>query len=522
MENHFFGRELKSRPTLGIKGWAARRLARRYARKHRKEAGAGIYYQAAVFQALIARAEYTAFGKEHHFHEVLTYADFRQAVPIRDYEGHRPYIERIIEGEKSVLWPGRPKYFAKTSGTTSGVKYIPITRESLPHHLTAARNVLLAYIHRRGDGRLAEGKMIFLSGSPELECVGGIPTGRLSGIVHHHIPAYLLRNRLPSPRVNRIEDWEAKIEAIVEETRHQDLALISGIPPWLQNYFEVLLARTGKATVKEVFPSLEIIIHGGVNFEPYRAVLSQMVGPGVEWVETYPASEGFIAYQDTADPDEGLFLNVNAGMFFEFIPLDRLDEDPPPRYSLEQVDKDVNYAVVLSSNAGLWGYLLGDTVRFTSLNPYRIKVTGRTHHFISAFGEHVIAEEVERAIAEAAQQLGLRVREFHVAPYVPREASEKPRYDWFIEPEGEPSVPADVLADFLHRALAEQNIYYADLRKGDILAHPRVWWVRRGGFADYMKRIGKLGGQNKPPRLANHRRVADALAAHALSTMPDA
>ncbi len=506
----------KGRKGLGIKGRVAWWLARRYARKHRKEANAAAYYQAAVFQELVSRAEYTAFGKEHSFHEILTYSDYQQAVPVRDYEAFRPYVQRIIRGEKNVLWPGRPKYFAKTSGTTSGVKYIPITAESLPHHLRTARNTLLSYVYRCRDPKLAEGKMIFLSGSPELEKVGGIPTGRLSGIVHHHVPSYLTRNRLPSWKVNVIKDWEAKIEAVVEESRQLDLMLISGIPPWLQNYFEVLLDRTGKTTVKEVFPSLRVVVHGGVNFVPYAPVLSRLVGGGVEWVETYPASEGFIAYQDTDNPDDGLFLNVNAGMFFEFIPVNRLNDDPPPRYSIEQVKVGINYAIVISSNAGLWGYLLGDTVRFTSVNPYRIKVTGRTHHFISAFGEHVIAEEVENALSEASRRCGVCVREFHVAPYVPTNPHEKPRYEWFIEPEKSAHFEVTAFAEALQQALAKQNIYYADLVRGEIVALPRVVILRRGAFASYLKRIGKLGGQNKPPRLANHREMAQGLGSYAL------
>ena len=498
---------------MTIKQWGARWLARRYARRHRREQESAVYYQSLTLHALLAEAEYTAFGKAHGFHDIMTYDDYRRTVPIRDYEGLKPYIERIIAGEADVLWPGRPLYFAKTSGTTSGVKYIPLTKASLPSHLNTARNVLLAYLQRHPDSRLVEGKMIFLSGTPELEPVGGILTGRLSGIVHHHIPAYLRRNRLPSFEVNMIEDWEQKIEAVVKETLNAPMTLISGIPPWLQNYFEVLLERTGKSTVKEVFPSLEVVIHGGVNFEPYRAVLTEMVGPGVEWIETYPASEGFIAYQDTADPDEGLFLNVNAGMFFEFVPVERLHDPRPPRYALDNVEKDVNYAVIISSNAGLWSYLLGDTVRFTSLNPFRIKVTGRTHHFISAFGEHVIAEEVEQAMTEAARTFGLRLREFHVAPYVPTAAGEKPRYEWFLELEkgGLPDVAQ--VARYLHEALAQQNIYYADLVRGEILDVPRIYPLPEGTFTQYLKQAGKLGGQNKPPRLANHREVADALLA---------
>ncbi len=496
---------------MRLKRWGARWLARRYVRRHRRELEAATYYQSLTLHALLSQAEYTAVGKEHHFHDMVTYDDFRRGVPIRDYEGMRPYIGRIIEGEKDVLWPGRPLYFAKTSGTTSGVKYIPLTRESLPTHLHTARDVILSYLARHPESRLVDGKMIFLSGTPELQTVGGIPTGRLSGIVHHHIPAYLQRNRLPSFSVNMIDDWERKIAAIVEETLGEPMTLISGIPPWLQNYFEALLERTGKRTVKEVFPSLEVVIHGGVNFEPYRAVLTEMVGPGVEWIETYPASEGFIAYQDTADPEAGLFLNVNAGMFYEFIPLDRLDQPRPPRYSIDNVAPGVHYAVIINSNAGLWGYLLGDTVRFTSLDPFRIRVTGRTHHYISAFGEHVIAEEVEEAMTSAARAFGFRLREFHVAPYVPATSGEKPRYDWFLELEGGAATDVAALARYLHRALADRNIYYADLMRGEILDVPRIYLLPEGAFTQYLKQTGKLGGQNKPPRLANRRAVADAL-----------
>lgn len=465
--------------------------------------------QAQVFAELMRGVAGTAFGREHGLGAGTTVAEFRAAVPVRDYEGLKPWMERAVAGEADVVWPGKPLYFCKTSGTTSGAKYIPLTRASLPNHIGSARNALLAYIAETGKADFVDGMMIFLQGSPELaETKGGVPLGRLSGIVAHHVPAYLQKNRLPSYETNCIEDWEEKVEAIVRETAGEDLRLISGIPSWVQMYFERLLAYTGKATVKEVFPRFELFVYGGVAFEPYRQRFEQLIGGAVPIVELYPASEGFLAYQDS-QTEEGLLLNTADGIFFEFIPADQYFDEQPPRLGVEEVEVGVQYAVVLSSNAGLWAYDIGDTVRFVSLDPPRIVVTGRIKHFTSAFGEHVIAEEVEAAMRAAVAAAGGVVNEFHVAPEV-APAEGLPFHEWLVEFE---SLPVDLqaFAAALDQNLQAANPYYRDLITGSVLRPAVLTPLPAGAFHEAMRRRGKLGGQNKIPRLANDRTFATQL-----------
>ncbi|TNE50294.1 MAG: GH3 auxin-responsive promoter family protein [Bacteroidetes bacterium] len=486
------------------------------ARRIDRMAANAIADQEAIFHQLVRRARNTAFGRDHRFSEIQDYAGFVEAVPVRDYEELKPYIERVKAGEPDVLWPGRPAYFAKTSGTTSGAKYIPMSRESTPLHFGTARDALFNYFARTGNGRWLDGKLIFLSGSPEVEDLNGVPTGRLSGISNHLVPAWLRTNQLPSWNTNCIEDWEEKVERIVDETLKADMRLISGIPPWVQMYYERLLDRTGKANIREIFPNYSVFVYGGVNFEPYRAKLEALVGAPVDTVETYPASEGFIAFQDRF-PAEGLLLNTRAGMFFEFIPMDADFHDNPKRIWLKDVEIGVNYVLVLHTNAGLWGYNIGDTVRFVSKDPYRLVVTGRVKHFISAFGEHVIGKEVEEAILPVAQAEGAGIIEFTVAPQVNPPEGGLPYHEWFVEFDTKPAdLPAFAAA--IDRALREQNIYYDDLITGGILRPLVIRPMRRDAFREYMKTQGKLGGQNKVPRLANDRKIADALMPYVYSS----
>lgn len=458
---------------------------------------------------LVRTARNTAFGQDHDFASIRTYDDFKARVPIVDYEGFRPYADRFRDGEANVSWVGRPKYFAKTSGTTSGVKYIPLTRQSIPNHFGTARNALFNYIAETGKIKWLDGKMIFLSGSPEMGDTNGIPTGRLSGIVNHQVPAWLRTNQLPSYETNCIEDWEAKLERIVDETINADMRLISGIPPWVQMYYERLLARSGKSTILELFPNLEMFVYGGVNFEPYRNSLENLLGGRIPSVETYPASEGFIAFQDS-QTEPGLLLNADSGIFFEFIPADEVFNDNPTRLRLDQVETGVNYAIILNTNAGLWGYNIGDTVEFVSVEPYRLLVTGRIKHYISAFGEHVIGKEVELAMREATAKHGVEVTEFTVAPQVSPAKGKLPYHEWMVEFSVPPAQP-EAFATDLNHAMVKQNIYYQDLIKGDVLRPCVVTAVPAGGFRAYMKSQGKLGGQNKVPRLSNDRKIADFL-----------
>jgi len=492
---------------MQIRSILSRALAPIVAASIRKDAGHAIECQDRVFKKLIKAGQHCIYGKAHRFKEIKSYEDFRRHVPLVNYEDFRPLIERVSKGEKNVLWPGLPIYFAKTSGTTSGTKYIPITRDSIPNHLNSARNALLMYMARSGNYAFADHSMIFLQGSPVLDKKGVIPAGRLSGIVAHHIPAYLQKNRMPSWKTNCIEDWETKVNAIVDETLKKRMSLISGIPSWLRMYFEKLVARTGKP-VGEIFPDFSLLVYGGVNYEPYRQVFDSLIGRHIDTVELYPASEGFIAFQDEGT-GEGLLLNVNSGIFFEFIPADKVHEEFPERIPLEGVETGKDYALVLSSNAGLWGYNLGDTVRFVSLKPYRLIVSGRVSQFISAFGEHVIASEIEEALAQACAQSGIKVNEFTVAPMV-NPPKGLPHHQWLIE-FGKAPVSLTEFAVMVDQELRKRNTYYDDLIAGHVLEQLHVIALKDGTFRKYLISKGKLGGQNKMAHLSDNREIAEGL-----------
>lgn len=494
---------------MGLKSTLVKPFAKYISKQISKWSAHAVQSQEQIFQTLIQQGKRTKFGQDHHFHKISTYEAFKKLVPIRDYEGIRPYIALIKKGQQDVLWPGRPLYFAKTSGTTSGVKYIPLTKDSLSNHFGTARNALFHYYAQTDKGQWLDGQMIFLSGSPEMDKVGGILTGRLSGIVNHQVPAWLRSNQKPSYQVNCIEDWETKLEGIIQETVAADMRLISGIPPWVQMYFEQLLAKSNADYIKDLFPHFSVFVYGGVNYEPYRAAIEGLIGKRVDSIETYPASEGFIAFQDSQQ-DRGLLLNSNSGIFFEFIPAEEVFNENPSRLSLKNVELGVNYAIIINSNAGLWGYNLGDTVAFVSKDPYRLVVTGRIKHFISAFGEHVIGKEVEEAMLKTAAQFDLQIIEFTVAPQVNPPEGTKPYHEWLVEFEQAPD-NLEGFAEALDQAMVQQNIYYEDLIKGEILQPLKVRKMKKGSFQQYMKSVGKLGGQNKVPRLANDRKIADQL-----------
>ena len=490
-----------------MKEFAAKLFARYVVFKNNQWIKSPIRAQEKTLKQLINQAKKTQFGIDHSFDQITGYEAFKEQVPIRDYEGIRPYIDQILDGKEDVLWPGKPIYFSKTSGTTSGAKYIPITKESMPTHIQAARDALLTYIHTTGKTAFINGKQIFLQGSPTLGEKAGIALGRLSGIVAHYVPSYLQKNRMPSWKTNCIEDWEEKVEAIVKETLPEEMTLIGGIPSWVQMYFEKINRQT-KKKVSEVFPKFSLFVYGGVNFEPYRSVFKNLIGKQVDTIELFPASEGFFAYQDQQN-QEGLLLLLNNGIFYEFIPVDEFGSENPARYSLAEVKEGINYVLILSTTAGLWGYNIGDTVSFVSTKPYRLLVTGRVKHFISAFGEHVIGKEVETAMKAATAGTAIRINEFTVAPQVaPKEGL--PYHEWLIEFDVEPD-DFQTFAKNLDAAMEAQNVYYKDLIQGNVLRCLVITPVVRNGFQAYMKSIGKLGGQNKVPRLSNDRKIADAL-----------
>ena len=492
---------------MSLKSFAARIFAAQIARKNRKWIENPIAAQEKTFRYLLQKAKETQFGKDHGFEHIENHGDFVSMVPIRDYEGLKPYVEQIIEGQTDVLWPGKPIYFAKTSGTTSGAKYIPITATSIKNQVNASRNAILNYIHETGNSTFVDGKMIFLQGSPVLTEKKGIKTGRLSGISAHYVPGYLQKNRLPSWETNCIEDWETKVDKIIEETEQENMTVIAGIPSWVQMYFEKLNAKSGQK-IGELFKNFELFIYGGVNYEPYRAKFEALMGRRVDSIELFPASEGFFAYQDS-QTEKGMLLLLNAGIFYEFVKADEFFEENPQRLTVRDVELGVNYVMVISTDAGLWGYNLGDTVQFVSLKPYRVIVSGRIKHFISAFGEHVIAKEVEEAMQKAIQATNAKVNEFTVAPETnPKEGL--PYHEWLVEFEEAPSDMQRFLQE-LETSMKSQNSYYYDLIAGSILQPLKVTQIKKGGFQEYMKSIGKLGGQNKVQRLSNDRKLAEAL-----------
>jgi phenylacetate-coenzyme A ligase PaaK-like adenylate-forming protein len=492
---------------MGIKKWLAKPLAKKARKRIDLWAHNPVETQDKVMRYLIDESLKTKFGKDHNFESIEDYSDFKKQIPLVDYEGLRSYVDLILEGEPDVLWKGKPIYLAKTSGTTSGAKYIPLTKESMPTHIQSAKDALLLYVAETGDSTFVDGKMIFLQGSPVLEEIKGIKLGRLSGISAHYVPSFLQRNRMPSWETNCIEDWETKVNAVVEETYDQDMRLISGIPSWVQMYFEKLIDKTGKS-IAELYPNFNLFVYGGVNFEPYKKKFESLIGKKVNYIELYPASEGFIALQDKQE-EEGMLLQLDSGIFYEFVEAKDYGQSNAERISIADVKLGVNYALILNTNAGLWGYSIGDTVMFTSINPYRLKVTGRIKHFISAFGEHVIGKEVEQALKVAVENSGAIITEFTVAPQVNPDSG-LPFHEWFIEFEKTPESMSD-FEKALDQSMQDQNIYYKDLIDGSVLRSAVVSPVGVNGFRNYMESIGKLGGQNKIPQLSDNRNIADGL-----------
>jgi len=478
-------------------------------RQNKKWIDNPIKWQANTFQKLIKNGIKTEFGKNHDFENIESYEQYKEKVPVRDYEELRPYIEKVVNGEKDILWPGKPLYFAKTSGTTSGAKYIPITKESIKTHIRSARDALLNYFLKTKNFKPLNGKHMFLQGSPELDKKQGIYHGRLSGISAHYVPKLFLRNRKPSWTTNCIEDWEEKVEAVIQETVGEKMTIIAGIPSWVQMYFEKIVLKEGK-TISQVFPDLSLYVYGGVSYEPYRQIFDKLFGKSIDTLATFPASEGFFGYQDQFNKDHtDLLLLLNNDIFYEFIKAEDFLSGKYDRISIKDVELDVNYLLIISTSAGLWSYNIGDTIKFTSIDPYRIIVSGRIKHFLSAFGEHVISEEVEKAMEVATKLHNVAIREFTVAPNI-NPIDMLPHHEWYVEFE---NFPEDMSAftKSLDNEMINQNIYYKDLIDGKILKSLEVISVERGGFNNYMKSVGRLGGQNKVPRLSNDRKIADKL-----------
>ena len=468
-----------------------------------------IQQQNKTFNKLISKAKNTEFGRYHDFKQIKSYNDFKKNVPVRDYEGLKDYIDQVVNGQKNILWPGKPLYFAKTSGTTSGTKFIPITRSSIKTHIRSARDALLNYFLKSMNYKSINGKHMFLQGSPELIKKNGIYIGRLSGISAHYIPKLFLQNRMPSWETNCIKDWEEKVDKIIDETIGERMTIIAGIPSWVQMYFEKIV-QIKKKTISEVFPELSLYVYGGVSYEPYKMMFEKLFGKNIDTLATFPASEGFFGYQDEfTEKDPELLLLLNNDIFYEFIKTEDFLRGDKKRISLEGVELNVNYLLIISTSAGLWAYNIGDTVKFTSLKPYRIIVTGRIKQFLSAFGEHVIAEEVEKALKQTLNNTNVIVKEFTVAPKInPKEGL--PHHEWYIDFENAPNNINDFSTE-LDKQMRKLNIYYDDLVAGGIIKPLIIKRIKRDDFKNYMRSAGKLGGQNKVPRLSNDRKIVDQL-----------
>ena len=480
--------------------------------KNRKWKKNAIKIQNRTLLALTQKAQKTDFGKRHKFSEIYDYESFKSRVPLREYEDFKEFLFK--NNVKNKTWIGSPIYYCKTSGTTSGVKFIPISKHSLSNHINSARAAILNYMIKASKTSLINGKMMFIQGMPTLDFHYQVPSGRLSGIVAHHVPFYLRNKRLPSYKINSTENWLEKMEGIIFETHNQNMTLIGGIPPWLIMYFEKLIKKTNKKTVLEIFPNLELLVVGGMNFAPYAERFKALLGGEVQIIEVYAASEGFFAYQDQLEIPE-LLLLIDEGIFYEFINTKTYYSGKPERISIEDIKLGENYALVVNSNAGLWGYIIGDTIRFTSKDPYRIVITGRLNQFISAFGEHLIIEEAEKAVSILNQNSGAFIKEFHVAPKFINDSGGLPYHEWFIEFDKHPRdiKQYELKLDML---LQEQNIYYKDLISSETLQTLKITILRNESFNNYMEDKGKLGGQNKMIRLSNNRDVANEILKFAL------
>ena len=498
-----------------MKEKVVRLWAQYFASRQKKWISKPIESQAEQMHSLIARARATKFGREHRFSEIRSYKDFKDAIPLRDYESFSQYVDQILRGESNVVWPGRPQYFALTSGTTKRRKYIPITRDSLRYQIALSQAATLSYVASTGRTDFLSGLGFHYSASPVLEDVHGIPSAPLSGIVHHHLPFYLKPFRLPSLKVNCIPNHVEKLKAIIKETSNKPISLIAGIPIWVQEYFDNLCEYTGKDTVMEIFPQLSLYIYGGTSLTSYRHRMMKRIGRELPTLELYPASEGFFAYQDLPDPKEGLLLQLAHGMFFEFVPLSEVSKPNPTRYDVSEVRVGEPYALVVSSNAGLWSYMIGDLVSFTSLDPCRVRMIGRTGHYLSAFNEHLIAEEVEHAIEAAIKQCPeTRILEYTVAPYIAQNKGAS-YHEWLISFDVLPK-DMELFSSTIDKKIQEHNFFYRNLRLSKTLAPARVSTLQPDAFMKYMKEVGKVNPQRKVPRLSNDRVIADALSPYLL------
>ncbi|SDL79911.1 GH3 auxin-responsive promoter [Catalinimonas alkaloidigena] len=467
-----------------------------------------------VFRQLIEEARPTEWGKKYGYADIDSPETYRERVPISTYEQLSPWIERVLRGEQNVLWPSRIRWFSKSSGTTNArSKFIPVSDESLEEcHYKGGKDLLSMYVHNRPDTKLFSGKGLTIGGSLQNnDLAEGTRIGDVSAIIMHNLPIWAQMIRTPSIETALMSDWEPKIERMARETIGENVTSFSGVPTWTIVLIERILELTGKRNILEVWPNLELFAHGAVSFTPYRQLFADLIPSSqMHYMEIYNASEGFFGIQDDLSLPDQLLLLLDYGVYYEFIPTEELGREHPRTLSLDEVELHKNYALVISTNAGLWRYLIGDTVRFTSLSPYRIRISGRTKNFINAFGEEVIVENAEQAIAEACRQTDAVMADFTAAP-VYLGTSNRGGHEWIIEFEKEPTD----LAQFTHLLddhLRQINSDYDAKRSHDLaLVAPVVHAVPPGTFYNWMKRRGKLGGQHKVPRLFNSRQYVDEI-----------
>ena len=468
--------------------------------------------QREVLQDLVSSAQYTEFGKEYNFSSLFTVKAFKDAVPVHEYEDLKPYIERVMNGEQNVLWNTPIYWFAKSSGTTSDKsKFIPVSEESLQDgHYKASKDVLSLYYQYNPDSALLTGKALVIGGSHTINPVNQeAQYGDLSAVLLQNSPFWGHWLRTPDLGIALMDEWENKIEKLAASTIEENVTSISGVPTWTLVLFKRILEITGKSCIAEVWPSLELYMHGGVSFTPYKEQFKKLIGKDITYLDMYNASEGFFAAQE--DPaDEGMLLFTDHGIFMEFMPIEEYGKKNPETVGLDKIELGKNYALVISTNAGLWRYLLGDTIQFTSASPFRIKVTGRLKHFINAFGEELIVDNADRAIALASEKTGGIVNDYTAAPIYFSDNSNG-AHEWLIEFEKEP-VSLEKFTMELDAALKSLNSDYEAKRQKDIaLRMPLVHSLNKGTFSLWLSEKGKLGGQHKIPRLSNERKYVDEI-----------
>lgn len=466
---------------------------------------------------LVYAAAHTEWGRTYGYASIRSYEQFRERVPVQNYESLKPFIFRIKQGEKDILWPGQVQWFAKSSGTTNDKsKFIPVTEEALEEcHFKGGKDLLSIYCHNNPDSKLFSGKLLSLGGSHKINSLNNAIEhdsfyGDLSAIIIQNLPYWVQLFRTPDISIALMDEWEAKIERMAHSTIHEDVTNISGVPSWTLVLMNRILEITGKNHIHEVWPNLELFVHGAVNFEPYRQPFAKLFpSPGMNYYETYNASEGFFGIQDRNNTDE-MLLMLDYGIFYEFIPVGLNGELSGNAIPLSSVQTGVNYAILITTNAGLWRYMIGDTVKFTSLNPFRIRITGRTAQFINAFGEELMIDNAERAMAEACMLSGAVVRDYTASPLFYNDNGSG-AHEWLIEFELEP-VSIEKFRVCLDHALKKLNSDYEAKRYNDMaLKMPVIRPVKRGTFYDWMKSKNKLGGQHKVPRLANHRNFVEEI-----------